>query len=126
MLTWILLALVIYYAGVFLPPLFLLPRIGIMSYLGSRDADPDPSVHQARAERATSNYQENLAPFLGLAVLALVVPNADMDQAVLGAQLFVLARLVYIPLYLIGVPVVRSAAFIAGFVGLIIMGLALV
>ena len=126
MVTWILLALVIYYVGVFLPGLFLLPNIGIMSYLGSRDADPDPSVHQARAQRATRNFQENLAPFLGLGALALVVPNANMDQAVLGAQLFVLARLVYVPLYLFAVPVARSVAYTVGFVGLIKMGLALI
>lgn len=125
MLTWIILALLLYYAGVFLPSLFLIPRTGIGSYLASRDNDPDATVMQGRAQRATDNFQENLAPFLGLAILALIVPDVDMDQAVLGAQTFVLARLAYLPLYVLAVPVVRSTAWTIGFVGLIMMGLAL-
>lgn len=125
MLFWILIALLIYYVGVFLPSLILVPRIGLPSYMGSRDADPDPTVIQARAKRATANLQENLAPFLALAILAMVVPAADMAQAVLGAKVFVIARLVYLPLYMLAVPVARSTAWTVGFVGLIVMALAL-
>ena len=126
MLTWILLALIVYYAGVFLPSLFLIPRIGLGAYLASRDGDPDPGVVHARAKRATSNLQENLAPFLALAILSFVVPDTDQALAVLGAQVFVLGRLAFVPLYLLAVPLARSVAYTAGFVGLIMMALALV
>ncbi|MCA0873972.1 MAPEG family protein [Seohaeicola saemankumensis] len=126
MLFWILCALLLYYVGVFLPSLFLVPRIGVPSYLGSRDSEPEPTVLQARAARATANLQENLATFLTLAILAMVLPQADQAQAVLGAGIFVIARLVYLPLYLLAVPVARSAVWTAGFAGLIVMGLALV
>jgi uncharacterized MAPEG superfamily protein len=126
MLIWILLVLILYYAGLFLPSMFLIPRIGIGAYLGSRDGDPVPLAVQARAQRAHRNFQENLAPFMGLAALALIVPDVNVEQANLGATVFFFARLVYLPTYLMAVPVVRSAAYTVGFVGLILMGLALV
>ncbi|KAE9628897.1 MAPEG family protein [Parasedimentitalea maritima] len=126
MLTWILLVLMLYYAGLFLPSLFLIPRIGLGAYMGTRDSDPDPAVMQGRAQRAHCNFQENLAPFAVLAALTFVVPDADVGRAILGAEVFFFARLAYLPLYLLAVPMVRSAAYTVGFVGLLIMGLALV
>jgi len=126
MLTWILLVLILYYAGLFLPSMFLIPRIGMGAYLGSRDGDPDPVTVQARAQRAHRNFQENLTPFMGLAALALIVPDVNVEQAALGASVFFFARLVYLPTYLMAVPVVRSTAYTVGFVGLILMGLALI
>ena len=126
MLTWILLALIVYYVGVFLPSLFLIPRIGLVSYLASRDGDPEPGTIAGRAKRATRNYHENLAPFLALALLAMIVPDADMAQAVLGAQIFVLARVAYLPLYVMAVPLVRSTAFLVGLVGMVLIALALI
>ena len=50
---------------------------------------------------------------------------ADQAQALMGAKVFVIARLVYLPLYMLAVPVARSAVWTAGFAGLIVMGLAL-
>lgn len=126
MLFWIILCLIVYVVGLFLPPLFLVGRIGVSGYLGSRDDEPVPSDMHGRANRASRNFTESLAPFLGLAILAMVVDGADMDSAMFGAQIFVIARIVYIPLYLLGVPVIRSGAWIAGFVGLILMAAALV
>ena len=125
MLTWILLVLILYYAGLFLPSLFLLPRIGVGAYLGSRDGDPDPEKVHARAQRAHRNFHENLAPFAVLAVLALVLPDVNVAQATLGASVFFFARLAYLPAYLLAVPVVRSAAYSVGFIGLVLMGVAL-
>lgn len=125
MLTWILLGLGVHFAGVFLPSTMLLPRIGVAAYAGSRDADPEPLIKQARASRAVRNMQESLPAFLVLAVLALIVPDADSAQAVLGAQLFVIARAAYLPLYVFAVPFIRSMVWTVGFVGLIMMTLAL-
>jgi len=126
MTIWILLALLVYYAGVFLPSLFLIPRIGLGRYLGSRDGDPEPGKMASRAKRAHGNLHENLAPFLVLGVLAMIVPDTDMAAALLGAKVFVIARAVYLPLYFLAVPLVRSAAFLAGLVGMLMMALALI
>ncbi len=126
MLIWILFALLVYYAGVFLPSLFLVPRIGLARYLGTRDADPEPGAMAGRAKRAQANFQENLAPFLVLAVLAMIVPQVDTAFAVLGAQVFVLARAAYLPLYVLAVPLARSVAFTVGFIGMVMMAWALI
>ncbi len=126
MIFWILSAIALYTIGLFLPSLLLLPRIGISAYVGSRDNEPEPSALHARVKRAHRNMMESLPVFLALAVLALVVPDADLAQAILGAQVFVLARVAFLPLYLAAVPWARSVAWIAGFVGLIMMAMALI
>ncbi|WP_368184959.1 MAPEG family protein [Aestuariibius sp. HNIBRBA575] len=126
MLSWIFLALILYYVGLFLPSLFLIPQIGVPAYMGSRDSVPEPSPMHSRAQRATRNMLENLVPFLALAVLAMVLPEADMDGAIQGAALFVLARAAYLPLYLLAVPWVRSLAWTVAWIGLILMALALI
>ena len=126
MLLWLLAGIALYYAYVFLPSAFILMRIGPAYVLGARDADPVPGPVHARAHRAHRNFQENLAPFLGLGLLAMVMPQVDDVQAVLGAQIFVLARAAYLPSYLAAVPVLRSALYTVSFAGLIMMALALV
>ena len=70
--------------------------------------------------------REYLSAFAVLAGLAFIVPDVNAAQATLGAQLFFFARLAYLPLYLLAVPVVRSTAYTVGFIGLVVMGLALV
>jgi uncharacterized MAPEG superfamily protein len=125
MTIWILAGIGVHYLAVFLPALFVLSGLGLSGYLGSRDAEPDPGPHHGRAQRALRNGQENLAPFLGLALLAMVVPGADTGLATTGAAVFVLARAAYLPLYILAVPVVRSLAWTIGFGGLVLIALAL-
>ena len=87
---------------------------------------PTPSPLHGRAQRASRNYKENYPVFMALGILALVVPEADMGLAVMGAMTFVLARLIYLPLYLAAIPALRSTAFTVGWLGMIAMGWALV
>ncbi|MEM6277606.1 MAG: MAPEG family protein, partial [Pseudomonadota bacterium] len=118
----------------------LMPQMGYGGYLGSRDGEPAAEGMYGRARRILRNSNENLAAFVGLAAAALALnalqgdavvlpvgsPGAvDMGLATLGAMIFVIARAAFIPLYLFGVPLIRSGAWIAGFVGLIMMGYAL-
>ena len=51
--------------------------------------------------------------------------TADMGQAVLGAQLFVLGRLAYIPLYIAGIPWLRSGAYLVSFAGYALLVMAI-
>lgn len=126
MTTWILMGVGVYLLGLFLPSLFLIPQIGLTQYAGSRDQEPEPNAVRGRAMRAHRNMLESLPLFLTFGVLSLVVPTADANAAVLGAQIFVLARLVYLPLYLMAAPFVRSGVWTVGFVGLLIMAEALI
>jgi uncharacterized MAPEG superfamily protein len=92
---------------------------GLKHSLGPRDHQQPYSVVGARAARALGNMQEALPVFLALALMNLFVnPGAD---AITGAWIFLIARVVYVPLYLAGVPVLRTLAWAVSWVGLIMM-----
>lgn len=125
MLIWILLGIVVYLANVFLPTILFLPAEGLIKHIGSRDNMPEPSVLVSRARRALANFQENLPIFLALGLMVLIVNPENMAQAILGAQIFVVSRIAYIILYMISIPMTRTMAYGAGFVGMVLMALSM-
>ena len=74
-------------------------------------------IAYGRASRALSNYVENLAPFVGVDV-ALI---ATQHTGGLGATIWIVGRIAYLPLYLLGVSYARSAAWGVALVGLLMM-----
>jgi uncharacterized MAPEG superfamily protein len=87
----------------------------------SRDKPPAASgLLFGRATRALANYVENFTPFVALA-LALIVTQRTGGAGALGATIWILARVVYIPVYIFGVVYVRSAAWSISIVGLVMM-----
>ena len=123
MTFWILLALGLYFLQTLLPPLFryvLRRDAQIFATLGPRDNPPETSVFGARSERALRNANEAMLIFLPLALLGM-----EAEGALLGAQIFVLSRIAYVPAYVLGVPVLRSAIWTAGVAGLGLMAAAL-
>jgi uncharacterized MAPEG superfamily protein/predicted nucleic-acid-binding protein len=70
-----------------------------------------------RATRALANYVENLTPFVALA-LALIVTQRTGG---LGATIWILARIVYIPLYLFDLVYARTAVWAISLIGLLMM-----
>jgi uncharacterized MAPEG superfamily protein len=77
-------------------------------------------VLYGRATRALANYVENVTPFVALA-LALIVTQRAGGAGALGATIWVLARIAYIPLYLFGIIYARTAAWTISIVGLVMM-----
>jgi len=73
-----------------------------------------------RATRALANYVENFTPFVAVA-LALIVTQRTGGAGALGATIWILARIVYIPLYLFGVVYARTAVWTISIVGLLMM-----
>lgn len=126
MLFWILAGLGVYMVNVFLPAILYMPQEGTMTHMGSRDELPEPDAKVGRARRALANMQENLPIFITLGLLAMIVADVNMPQAILGAQLFVFGRLAYIAMYMISIPFTRSAAYTVGLVGCVLMLLALI
>ncbi|MDA3858453.1 MAG: MAPEG family protein [Roseovarius sp.] len=126
MVFWILAGIGAYLLTIYLPAMILFAQIGIVAYTGPRDTLPEPGVLRARALRAANNFQEHMPVFLGLGLLAMLVPGADMAQAGLGAGIFVLSRLIYLAIYVSGLPMVRSGVFAVGFAGLVMMALSLI
>jgi len=86
---------------------------------GNRDNLPAPTPLAERADRAAKNMLENLVLFVALVV---AVGGRNPARAQLGAEIFVIARVVYWFIYLAGIPVVRTLVWGVGLVGLVIVG----
>ena len=87
---------------------------GVAGYPTGRYDDLPESAQ--RAQRAHANLVENLAPFAVLVLVAHVSGSANETTA-LGAQLFFWARVVQAAVHIAGVPWLRTFAFLAGWVG---------
>lgn len=125
MLFWIFAGIIAYIATVWLPSLFLVSQIGVMGYAKGRDEEPTSSPLHGRAQRAARNVRENFPVFLTLAVLSLVIDTADLAQAIWGAQIFVVSRVFFPAAYMSGIPFLRSTVYTIGFIGCLVMALAL-
>jgi uncharacterized MAPEG superfamily protein len=90
---------------------------GLMAAMGNRDKEATCAGFPARTERAARNMLENLVLFSALALVASVGGVAD-PHVELGARIFYWARLVYIPIYLIGIPVARTAVWAISVIGM--------
>jgi len=88
--------------------------------LGNRDHVRPFTVVGGRAERALANMHEALPVFLALALLNMIVGTAA-GMAVTGATLFLVARVVYVVIYMAGVPVLRTLVWGVGWAGLVMM-----
>ncbi|GAA0772721.1 MAPEG family protein [Roseibium denhamense] len=126
MTPWILAVLVLYFFQIYLSAALYLPAEGLLKHAGGRDTTPERGKYAGRAEKALINLRENLPFFLAPALLTYVVPGTDSELAVLGAQLFVFARCIYVPAYLSGIPGPRSVAYGLALLGNIIMVYAIV
>jgi len=125
MVFWIFSGLAVYLVNVYMAGILLIGENGLRLSLGPRDTLAEPSVYHARILKSAANYAENLPVFLTFGVLAIVVEGADMAQAVLGAQIFVFARIAYLAVYISGVPLIRTLVFMVSMVGLGIMAASL-
>jgi uncharacterized MAPEG superfamily protein len=93
---------------------------------GPRDAERKlKSPLAGRADRASKNFRETYPAFVGL-VLGLAIADPVSAWGHGGALLWFAARIVYIPLYLRGVPYIRSMVWGISMVGLFVMFLTLV
>ena len=92
---------------------------------GARDADPPRYTGLAgRLSRAQSNLFETL-PLFAAAVLVAHVAGRNGTLTFWGAQLYFWARLVYVPLYASGVPMIRSVVWGVSVVGLVLLLIAI-
>ena len=88
---------------------------------GPRDKPREAkSVLAGRAERMSANFRETYPGFVAL-VLALAIAGDPSGWGFAGALLWFAARIVYIPLYLGGVPYIRSLAWGVALIGLVMM-----
>ncbi len=98
---------------------------GLPILIGNRENFPTVEGWIGRAKRAHMNMLENIAPFAALVLIAHVSGKADASTA-LGAQLFFWARLVHGVVYIAGLPWIRTAAYGASVVGMVMIFLRIV
>jgi len=96
---------------------------GMKVGLSNRDNLPEATPMGARAERAAANTKESFILFLALALTAHLAGFGE--QAALGAEVFIWARLVYLPVYILGIPYLRTVVWGVGLAGLVMMLLAM-
>ena len=84
--------------------------------LGARDQHREGSVFTGRARRTVTNQIEAVAVFAPLVLIAHMLEVSN-TLTVWGAGLFLGARVLYVPLYLLGVPYLRTLVWGAGFAG---------
>lgn len=84
-------------------------KVGLVTMAGNRESGPTLDGWVGRANRAHRNMLESLVLFT---ILVLIGHAVDISTAntVLGAQLFFWARVVYVPVYIIGLPWVRPGS----------------
>lgn len=94
---------------------------GLKWNASARDGDPPPLTGVAgRADRALRNFLETF-PFFAAAVLAVVATGSGDSVTALGAQLYFWARVVYVPLYLAGIPYLRSLVWTVSLLGMLMV-----
>ena len=94
-----------------------LMQVGLPMLAGNREGMPEIRGWGGRAARAHRNMLENLVLFAVL-VLAAVVAGKTNDMTLLGAQIFLYARIAYALVYMAGLPWIRTATWGVSVVGL--------
>jgi len=93
---------------------------GLKWAAGPRDeARPIDGV-AARLDRALRNFLETF-PLFAAAVIVAYLGGKLGDLTLWGSVLYVAGRALYVPLYAAGVPLVRSLAWFAAMIGLILV-----
>lgn len=89
-------------------------RLGLAPALANPLPRPVESLDWAqRAKRAHANAVENLVVFAPLVLVAALI-GASSPATVLASKIYLAARLVHYGVYVAGIPVVRTLAFVAG------------
>ena len=89
---------------------------GVMGAMANPSADQPPlSTWAQRAKAAHNNAIENLAVF-GLLILIAHLLGLTDGAVTTAATLYFAARLIHFVVYTAGIPVLRTLAFVAGWV----------
>ena len=91
-----------------------------LSYLfSSRDNAANTSKYIDRANRSLKNLFETLPIFIGLILLSII---SDVDNSFL-AMIWLFARIIYVPVYIVGINYVRTGIWAIALICLIMMSL---
>ena len=94
-----------------------LMQVVLPTLAGNREGLPEIKGWGGRAARAHRNMLENLALFAALVLVAAIAEKTN-STTLLGAQIFLYARIVYALVYIAGVPWLRTGVWAVSVVGL--------
>ncbi len=100
-------------------------QVGYRWTAAAREARPSLTGVAGRLERALRNFLETF-PLFAVAVLLVHGAGREGRLSATGAELYLAARVAYVPLYAAAVPLLRSLAWNVAFVGIVLILLALV
>ena len=95
-------------------------QVGLPALAGNREGLAPCTGWAGRAQRAHHNMLESLVLFAALVLIA-VAANKTNSATLLGAQIFVWARLAYAVVYIAGIPWLRTLVWSVSVVGLIVI-----
>ena len=94
---------------------------GVAFNAGPRDEKGPPTgVVTGRLQRAQQNLYETL-PLFAAAILAAHVGGHEGSLTFWGAWIYLIARIVYVPLYVAGIPYVRSLVWVTATIGMLMV-----
>ncbi len=86
--------------------------------VGPRDGEwPALGTVPGRLDRAWKNFRETFPVFAVAILIAMQVPH-NAELSALGAQLYFWSRVAFLPIYAIGLPVVRTLVWTVSLVGI--------
>ena len=93
-------------------------QYGAQWNMGARDESLPPMAPlTGRLVRAQANYQETF-PIAIAALLGVVVAGRTSEWTALGGWIWLGARVLYLPVYGLGIPKIRTLIFLVSLVGL--------
>lgn len=118
LLAWTLILAIV---QIFLPSMLRNRETGTAYNAGPRD-EPGPPVGvvTGRLMRAKSNLYETLPLFIA-AILVAHVAGREGTLTLIGAWLYLIARIVYVPLYAAGIPYIRSMVWLVSLLGVVLV-----
>src|SRR5713101_3809088 len=100
-------------------------QVGLPMLASNRENMPPLTGWASRADRAHDNMLESLVLFAALVLIAVMAGKTN-PTTLLGAQIFLWARLAYAVIYLAGIPWLRTAVWLVSVIGLILIFLQLI
>ncbi len=93
-------------------------QYGVAWNMGARDEELPPLAPLAgRLVRAQANFQETF-PIAIVALAGVVLAGKTSEWTAIGGWIWLAGRVVYLPLYALGVPRVRTLVFLVSLAGL--------
>ena len=124
MLVLIFLVLALLLVQAALPGHYLLKQVGPERQMGPRDDLPPPTPPLSRSRNALRNLQETLPIFLSLALLNVALGTTNW-LALAGAATYLVARVIYLGCYMMGLSPWRSVSWTAALIGMALMAVPL-